>query len=308
MKNPYIVVGLLFIAAGVFIALSLSSLRSWLVRKSTWEERITRPEITPEEFTRLFAEAVRTSLSGAEVQIIGTLEVHVVADSRKLNYWLFNAWAQCADYPNVRVEVCNRFIQTLIKAVKAGVDVSKPDPNKIVPVIKSELFLENLPRQRDGTSPIFAEQLAGDIFTVYAQLIGESLSFLDESEVRNLNMGMQEVRELAIKNLQATLRDVRLYEKGTVYMITAEGMENASLLLIDKIWEEQAELVDGEVVAAVPCGNMLLFTGSGSGEGLESIRNAAEESYATEPYGISTTLLVRRDGKWDVFDNVAPEK
>lgn len=84
-------------------------------------------------------------------------------------------------------------------------------------------------------------------------------------------------------------------------LLLADGTYEASVLLVDKIWERLAPTVEGEIVAAVPARYALLFTGSGSEEGLSEIRKEARRIYAEAPYAISDTLLVRRGGSWQTW-------
>jgi len=85
-------------------------------------------------------------------------------------------------------------------------------------------------------------------------------------------------------------------------MILADGNYESSLLLADKLWDGQASLVEGEIVAAVPARDVLMFTGSGSPDGLRRLRQGVDATYKQASHQISKTLLVRRKGRWEKFE------
>jgi hypothetical protein len=73
-------------------------------------------------------------------------------------------------------------------------------------------------------------------------------------------------------------------------------------LLADKLWDKEASAVRGELIAAVPSCKALIFTGSASPGGVEALRRKVQQVYGgSREDVISTTLLVRRNGKWEAF-------
>ena len=44
-------------------------------------------------------------------------------------------------------------------------------------------------------------------------------------------------------------------------MLTAGGNYEATLILLPEVWESVAEMVSGQIVAAVPARDVLYFTG-----------------------------------------------
>jgi uncharacterized protein YtpQ (UPF0354 family) len=83
--------------------------------------------------------------------------------------------------------------------------------------------------------------------------------------------------------------------------MVADGNYESSLLLAENLWDDQAKAVQGEIVAAVPSRDVLLFTGSASTEGLRELRAAVANLHANGSRAISATLIVRRNGLWEKF-------
>jgi uncharacterized protein YtpQ (UPF0354 family) len=85
-------------------------------------------------------------------------------------------------------------------------------------------------------------------------------------------------------------------------MLTVGGNYEASLLLLEEIWEAQKQFVPGELVAAVPSREVLVFTGSESPEGIAAIRGSVERSFQAAGHLLSKTLLVWRNKAWHIFE------
>ncbi|MHC4527585.1 MAG: DUF1444 family protein, partial [Planctomycetota bacterium] len=249
--------------------------------------------------------AVKERLPEAEVEITAVLElrVRVPTSESKFKCWLGNVWAECADKPGRRRQICNRYIEAFAKSVTNGPDATAArDPKLVVPVLKCTDHIDQLPVQNDGSKPIVAEHFAADIWIVYAYALDDQIAFFADDELQLLNMTMAEVRRLAVRNLARILPEVRRYGQGPVYLISAGGNYEPSLLLFEKLWDDQKGLVSGDIVAAVPCASMLMFTGSESTEGIEIIKAAIDEVFEKEPHWISQSLLVRRNNKWQPFE------
>lgn len=248
---------------------------------------------------------MKERLPEAEVEITGDREltVRVPTNESKFRCWLGNVWAECADKPGSRRQICSRYIEAFAKSVTNRPDAATAkDPNLVVPVLKCTEYIEQLPVQNDGSKPIVAEHFAADIWIVYAYGLDDQIVFFADDELQLLNMTMAEVRRLAVRNLARILPEVRRYGQGPLYLISAGGTHEPSLLLFEKLWEDQKGLVSGDIVAAVPCASMLMFTGSESTEGIEIIKAAVDEVFEKEPHLLSRSLLVRRNNKWQPFE------
>jgi uncharacterized protein YtpQ (UPF0354 family) len=115
-------------------------------------------------------------------------------------------------------------------------------------------------------------------------------------------LSFPELREQAVANLRGVLPQIERHGDGsTYYMLTAGGDYEASLLLLDDLWQQQEPIVKGDLVAAVPARDVLLFTGSGFNVGLRELQAAVERVSMNGSYLISKTLLVRRDNAWEEY-------
>ena len=87
-----------------------------------------------------------------------------------------------------------------------------------------------------------------------------------------------------------------------VYLFTADGTYESSLILFDDLWTDGRLDVRGEIVMAVPSRELLLVTGTGNEEGMARLKEVAEEVHREgAPYRLSKSLFVYRGGKFEVL-------
>jgi len=271
---------------------------------SNWEEKIKSPSLTEAEFTRLYAQAAAAELKSAEVKITGGRELSIkLTDGTELKSFLDNAWNEAKTNPANRPEIVNRYLKALVaSAPYAGALAGQPDTNSIVAVIRDDLFLQQFDKFRsDKINQIVSEKLVADLNVLYAIDSAGSIAYFTETNRVALNLELTALRSLAVRNLKRLVPKVNRQGQGPVFRLIADGNYESSLLLAENLWDDQAKAVPGELVAAVPSRDGLMFTGSASAEGLRELRAAAANLYANGSRAVSTTLIVRRNGRWEKF-------
>jgi uncharacterized protein YtpQ (UPF0354 family) len=271
---------------------------------ANWEEAIKSPTLTEAEFTRLYAQAAAAELKNAEVRITGKRELAIkLADGGNLKVFLDNAWSDAQNNPANRPEIVHRYLKALVASrLGDGADSALPDTNSIVAVIRNDSFLEQFAKfGGKTTNRLVFEPFVADIKIIYATDREGAIQYLTERDRQKLNLALPALRSLATANLQRLLPELNRHGDGPLYMLVADGNYESSLLLADNIWEGQASSVSGDIVAAVPSRDVLLFTGSASVEGIRQLKESVEKLYSSSSHLISKTLLVRRNGKWEKF-------
>jgi len=86
-------------------------------------------------------------------------------------------------------------------------------------------------------------------------------------------------------------------------MISAGGNRLVpSLLLVEDMWREHQKLVAGELIAAVPSRELIVFTGTESvGGGAKALREVIEAIHANGKADdlLSKEIIVWRNGHWE---------
>jgi uncharacterized protein YtpQ (UPF0354 family) len=268
----------------------------------TWEKQITAENLTEEQFTVLYRDALQKKLPDAEIKITGSLELNVKLEDKNFICWLGNAWNECENQPDARIDICEYRIDLFLRTVNDDRDIKENiDPNRIVPEIKCKEYLDNIPLQADGSHPIYSKLIAGDIYLTYALRLDREICFLSTTDLEETNLLNEKLYDLALTNLKDLATEVRVHGRSPLFIITSDGVSASSMLLVDKIWEQQRSNISGDIIACVPSKDFLLFTDSERPEGITELQNKSGEISEIDPYLISQTLLIRKDGKWVVY-------
>jgi hypothetical protein len=128
-----------------------------------------------------------------------------------------------------------------------------------------------------------------------------ALVFVRERDVDR--SAREELHERALDNLRAhtARRRLRFEAKGAMHIAKLDGQHDASLLLLDELWDPPTRIADpeGELIAAIPARNVLLFTGSTARGGIPELRASIAR---TSDQALSPEIFVRRAGAWETFD------
>jgi uncharacterized protein YtpQ (UPF0354 family) len=207
---------------------------------------------------------------------------------------LENLWRQCSSGGPVDAIVKGHLdsIAGLLEPKPAQI----PKEN-IVPLIRDEAYL----RSMKGGEGIAREHLAGDLWIIYALDQPGAVLPLGDAQLEKLAVNSSDLRQLAVANLKKMLPGIENHSAGPLQVLTAGNCYEASLLLLDDLWNELQKIVSGDVVVAVPSRTVVLFTGSGSAEGILAVRQRAREVHSTGQGPVSQTLLRRVSGVWQVF-------
>lgn len=117
-----------------------------------------------------------------------------------------------------------------------------------------------------------------------------ALVFVRERDVRETLR--EDLHLCAIDNLRrrATRRPPRFETKGATSHAKWDGQHDASLLLLDELWDHRS----ADLVAAVPARHRLLFCEQRSDHALAALRSQT----AVEKTSLSAELFARKDKQW----------
>lgn len=266
-----------------------------------WREEISREDLSREDFCRLYVSAILELSPGSTLESFEPPDHFVVAIPNREPQTVFfeNIWRNYRSDPKGRLEAIER--ASRIFSSPTNGPGTFPDRASIVPLIKDEVYLSVARNKETGEVPFAHQHLAGDLWIVYAVDTPDAMRTLGTAEMKGMHLDPPQMKDLAVENLQRILPPVERHGDGPVYLLTAGADYVASLLLFDYVWEQMEELMTGDIVAAVPSRDVLLFTDSTSKEGLEQMRASITEILNSAGYLVSGTMLRRNNGKWSVF-------
>ncbi|HET9365151.1 MAG TPA: DUF1444 family protein [Candidatus Angelobacter sp.] len=267
-----------------------------------WRSELVKdPLIGREKFCKLCVTAIQELVPDAALEPIELPDlyrfIHPNAEPQTISFQ--NIWSQTKTQPDVRLEQVERFIRVL--TASGNKPEALPDRNSIVAVIKNEEYLNVSRNKTTGELPFVNEYLVGDLWVVFAVDMPDAIKTLSKTEAIRMKLDLSELKPLAIKNLKRILPPIQKHEGGLISMLTAGGDYVASLILFDDLWEELQATVDGNIIAAIPSRDVLLFTGSNSKEGITRMRSTIEKIIGDGGYLISNVMLRRTLKRWDVF-------
>jgi hypothetical protein len=120
-------------------------------------------------------------------------------------------------------------------------------------------------------SPV-ERRLVADLLIFYAFDLGNYYRIVSYGDLERLAITADELHERALLNLGELNLEVRAHKGDRVFMLTAGGNYEATLILLPKVWESVSEMVSGQLVAAVPARDVLYFTGDADLENLAEMR------------------------------------
>lgn len=284
----------------VLLAVMLAGCRKSPSR--TWEDRAGDANLGADEFTQVVVEAIHAQMPHVKATILEPLvlnfEVSDAGGSLEAGegtWYLNNAWKQCRNSPETRAEVIRQHLAT----IRSTMNVDQSDPMataNLVPIIKDTIWLQDA--AKNGLQ-IPSIPLAADLHIVIANDDEPSgLRFLNQNSLQAMDESLAELLQVAVKNLRSRLPAIERHGDGPLYMLTSGGTFESSLLLLNEVWEQQQQVVDGRIVVAVPSRDLLLFTGERSADGIAEMRRIANDIQQTGNYLISPTVLMRQDGNW----------
>jgi uncharacterized protein YtpQ (UPF0354 family) len=262
--------------------------------------------LSREEFTREFVTVLKQKAPGVAVRVMDELDLRVTTgEGEGSQVFLYNAYDAYLQDP-AQVEAV--FANYALALAQLGVVRDDPvDPERIVPVIKDRLWMRETlarvrahPKYQAGQEQVF-EPYNEELVIFYAEDLPHGIRYLTSESIQKWGLGRESLRPLAVRNLRALLPEVQVLGAEGLYLITAGGNYEASLLLFETFWRERKLNVQGEYVVALPARDTLLVTGSDDFEGLRRVREAVAQVYPQAPYRLTERLFVRRGEKFEML-------
>lgn len=250
--------------------------------------------LPPEAFVERAADALRARHPAAIVDMVDGdalgLEVRW-PDGASTRVHLDNAWRA---YRGGDQATALRVLASVLPPSTAP--VITPGAEALVAVVRGRDLAASVPGDVPSRTLVWSPFVA-DLAVFMAYDLPQTLEYLTTSELDRLDLSPEEARTRGVSNVLAPLT-VERHGEGPVYMLTAGGTYEASLLLDDRLWSRIAEEVAGDVLVAVPCRDLLIFTGSAESDGAVLIAAHAARMARRGAYPLSKAVLRWTDEGW----------
>jgi hypothetical protein len=110
-----------------------------------------------------------------------------------------------------------------------------------------------------------------------------------------------------VRNLVERRSKPQIKRTDRVVMLILDGDLEASLLLVDMLWDQLAPKIPGDLIAAVPMRDTLAVTGTGLDGGV-AVHNCAVREVWDRPRRnrkllLTPSLLIRQGNSWQLLES-----
>lgn len=263
--------------------------------------------LNPAAFTAEFLTTFQKTAPWLKIEIVKDFELKLITtDGRQSTSFLDNAYDIYKQDPGAKNDIVHRFVTAALESMMNTVVTEELDRTRIVPVIKDRLWLEETRKAMHGRGvkdlkENVYEDLNSNLVVLYAEDSPKNIRYFSPEDLEKAQIGKHELRALACENLKRLLPKIERHGANGLFMLTAGGDYESSLLLFDFIWDDMQKEVRGDVVVAIPTRELLLVTGSQDTQGIEKMKHIVQKATAEGSYRLTTQLFVFRDGRLEDF-------
>ncbi|WP_416864385.1 MAG: DUF1444 family protein [Imperialibacter sp.] len=255
------------------------------------------------QFTDLYKTELEKRFPDIEYEITDVLKITASNDGGKVQHYVDNAFREYISRPSDLYEIIGKYVDASGELYSPS---EKIDVNRIVPVIKDVGYLSHIMDLAKGDSAkidLVYEYLNDELVILYSEDLETSVSIFNKEDFLATGIDFADLRQLSISNLQSVLPDMEKSEiEHDIFMVTAGGYYESSLLLLDGIWNKDNFPVDGNIVIAIPARDILLVTSSDDKEAMDKLEKMALSIVETADHYLLPTLFERLGDSWIAID------
>jgi len=246
--------------------------------------------LTKKEFAEAYRDSLRKKYPAVNFELNADLTITAKKDELDFRHYIDNAYVSYQAEPDSIKKIIGRYVASTadLFVEKKGVKIEN-----IVPVVKPAEYLKeinSLNKDAKGIS-LITEKYNDQLIIAYAQDSKSSIKYLSEDDFKLLSISRDSLKSVALRNFDKIIPNIQRQGDSGLYIITAGGDYEASLILLSSIWTEKNFPVDGELIIAIPNRDLLMVTGSQNKKGIDKIKEFAEDSYKTGNYPVSEYLF-----------------
>lgn len=253
------------------------------------------------EFAKVYVDALRKSYPSINFEVNSDLTITSKKGDLNYNHYIDNAYiAYTAEPDSISSIISNLLASTAdLYAIKEGIVI-----DNIIPVIKPNEYLEEVNSlNKDGSAfPMITEKYNDQLIIAYAEDSKSSIKYMTEDNFKHLSISRDSLKSIALRNFGKIIPDIQRQGDKGLYMITAGGSYEASLILLSSIWTRENFPVDGAFIVAIPNRDLLMVTGSNNNIGISKLKEIVADSYKNGNYQISEYLYKWTGDKFEKYE------
>jgi uncharacterized protein YtpQ (UPF0354 family) len=144
-------------------------------------------------------------------------------------------------------------------------------------------------------------QYSDDLHICYLVDCGKDYEYVQMCHLQSDGISEEELHRIGLRNLRALAakRPARVHAYQGVFAVLMGGDFEASLILLDDLWDNEfRQFVTGEYAAVVPARDLLAFCDGASVDGIAELQRVIERAQPGGDHLLTKTIYIRRDGRW----------
>ncbi len=133
----------------------------------------------------------------------------------------------------------------------------------------------------------------------------DKFSYVQNRHLLAAGISQKTLHRAAIDNLYRLAEtNLKIQPYGPVFAVFMEGNFDASILLLDTVWDNSlANYIREDFLVAIPTRDVLAFGDSSSAEAITALRAIVDRVATSSADHIVSTSLYRRDNRaWSAYD------
>ena len=257
--------------------------------------------MTEKEFAKVYLDSLSKKYPTVSFELNSDLTITSKKGDLDYQHHIDNAFIAYKAEPDSINAILSRYVASTIDLY---VDQKVVNIESIVPVIKPIEYIDEIKAlNKDGKSfPMITEKYNDQLIIAYAEDSKNSIKYLTEDVFNTLSMSRDTLKSIALRNFDKIIPNIQRRGDNGLFMITAGGDYEASLILLSSIWTKENFPVDGEFIVAIPNRDMLMITGSKNKNGINKIKEIVADAYKTGNYQVSDHLYKWTGKKFEMYE------
>ncbi|MDE2464949.1 MAG: hypothetical protein KGO02_14695, partial [Alphaproteobacteria bacterium] len=214
---------------------------------------------------------------------------------------------QTYEWCRAQVGHCSNLLSQWLQEARTAVQNRRrtPDPNDLILLLGPREMFEKLAAPRASRAPALAMQpcVADLVCTLAVKEVSGFPRLVDDDDLLHMHLTMDQAMQLARKNLHAQLDLIsvlKLPSDSEPLAFNDDTDLEGSRLALPSEWQDISARAGGDLIAAVPASNIVVYTQADRPRAVEELRKFARAVYPTAVQPVSTEIFRWNAGHWTV--------
>ena len=207
--------------------------------------------------------------------------------------------------PDIREQNIQLYVD-LVKNIASASDPTKEQlAQNLLPAIRQSdyvQYMEETGLQMPVKNYFFKKNIGADYWIVLALDGQGSITFPTKKSLEPLELDEDQLLSLAIDNFKNRLLEkVTVSKEEGVFIVSIDGFYDASILISDDFWSNQAKELGSEIVMVAPARDLVMFAPKSDKDTTEFMISFARDNISQFSHALSDQPLLWTQDGWREF-------